>query len=383
MSVDFDDLLRGSGSRGGGRRAGGRRPLDAAKVLAWIAVGAILLVAFLMVATGQGGIVEIQDDQAAVIVNFLSGRSEVVTTPGYQIFFPFIQQAFLFDKSPQEFLMQGDVNEEPNVIRKLTVRANDGSNFWFDEVKIQYEIIPSEAEKVLADSGPGEEFKRNWVRAYARSILRDEFGKFSAVEVADATTYRAATRASEERLNDELAAFGLRILQIPPPKPTFEVRYEKAIEDRKVADQNVERLKTQATQLEQERERRLAEIESSRAVEFEALKGELEAQRIAAEQERIRIERTADAYLTQRLGEGQAILAQLTEEARGLTEKARKEAEGLTAITAALETGGEVLVRERLAELLTQVEFRLMPYSRDPRPTRIELLEGGDEGDDR
>ena len=65
------------------------------------------------------------------------------------------------------------------------MRAADGSNFWFEDIRIQYELIPSEATTVLSDSGAGEGFKQNWVRAFARSILRDEFGKFAAAEIAD------------------------------------------------------------------------------------------------------------------------------------------------------------------------------------------------------
>jgi membrane protease subunit HflC len=376
-SSEFERAFEGSDPPPRRRPRPQRTPPSAAKILVWIVIGALGLVVVLMMATGQGGVIEVQDTEAAVIVNYLSGTREVSTRPGYQIFLPFMQQAFLFDKSPQQFLMEGERDRDANHVEKLTVRANDGSNFWFDEVQIQYKLIPEEADFVLGDSGAGEAFKQNWVRAYARSILRDEFGKFTAVNVADPSVYDAAKIVAEDRLNALLNPHGVEIIQIVTPRPKFEARYEKAIEDRKVADQEVEKLKTQAEQLIQERERRLAQIESRRSVEFEMLKGELEAKRIATEQERVRIERSADAYAKSRLGEGEALRAASIEEARGLSEKARKEAEGLRAITAALEQGGEVLVREQLATLLRRIEFTLVPYSRDPAPTRIELLEDG------
>jgi membrane protease subunit HflC len=342
-----------------------------------VLLGIIVLMFLLMVATGQGGFVEVKDTEAAVILNYLTKSKEVVTTPGYRIFLPFVQQAFIFDKSPQEFVMQGDVDRDANHVAKLTVRANYGRNFWFDEIRIQYELVPENSDFVLSDSGTGDAFKENWVRAYARSILRDEFGKYSAVEVADPTAFGPATSEAERRLNEALQQHGVYVIQIITPRPKFEARYEKAIEDRKVADQEVEKLRTRAEQLKQERERRMAEIDSTRTVEYEALKGELAAKRIATERERVKIERDADAYSKERLGEGEARRAAMTEEARGLTEKAHKEAEGLRAITAALEQGGEVLVREELVDLLRQVRFTMIPYSRDPSPTRIELLEDG------
>jgi membrane protease subunit HflC len=360
-----------------GRGRDDRPPPNVAKIVALVLLGVVVLMFLLMVATGQGGFVEVQDTQAAVILNYITGSKEVVTTPGYQIFFPFVQQAFVFDKSPQEFVMQGDVDKDANHVAKLTVRANDGSNFWFDEIRIQYELVPENADFVLSDSGTGEAFKENWVRAYARSILRDEFGKYTAVEVADPTAFGPATAEAERRLNETLQQHGVYVIQIITPRPKFEARYEKAIEDRKVADQEVEKLRTRAEQLKQERERRMAEIDSTRTVEYEALKGELTAKIIATERERVKVERDADAYATERLGEAEARRAAMIEEARGLTEKATREAEGLRAITAALEQGGEVLVREELVELLRKVKFTLLPYSRDPAPTRLELLDGG------
>jgi membrane protease subunit HflC len=362
--------------RRGGRRDERPRP-NVARILALVFAAAVVLLFLLMVATGQGGFVEVQDTEAAVIVNYLTGERVTVNTPGYQIFLPFLQQAFVFDKTPQQFLMEGERDRDSNHVEKLTVRAADGSNFWFDRMEIQYHLIPERADFVLSDSGAGDAFKVNWVRSFARSILRDEFGRFSAVEVADPTVYKGATLVAEERLNALLEPHGVHIIKIVTPRPKFEANYEQAIEDRKVADQEVEKLKIQAEQLIQERERRLAQIESRRSVDFERLKGKLEATRIEAEREQVRIELSADAYAKATVGEGTARRAAAVEEARGLREKAQKEAEGLRAITAALEQGGEVLVREQLAEMLTRIRFTLVPYSRDPAPTRVELLDDG------
>ncbi len=354
----------------------GRRESYTIPRLPWIRLLMVLVIAIaflVFLATGQAGFVEIRDTQAAVIVNYLTGDRDVLITPGYRFFIPFIQQAFVFDKSPQEFVMQGERDIDAGHVAKLTVRANDGSNFWFDELKIQYELIPDQAGFVLQDSGAGETFKLNWVRAYARAILRDEFGRFTAVEVADPTSFKIATVDATTRMNERLEPHGVHIIQIITPRAKFEERYEKAIEDRKVADQEVEKLKIKADQLLKERDRRLAEIESKRAVEYEVLKGELEGRRIDAERDLVRAEKTADAYRATKRGEGTSQKVAQVEEARGLVEKSRKEAEGLRAITAALEKGGETLLREELAKLLSRVEFELVPYSKDPAPTRIEL----------
>jgi len=347
------------------------------RTLVWVAVAMLSLVVMLVMGSGQGGVVEVQASEVAVIVNYLSGKSEVIQRPGYQFFIPFLQQAFVFDKSTQEFLMKGDRDQDENHVRKLTVRAKDGSNFWFEEITILYEIRPGHAASVLHDSGPGDAFKKNWVRAYARSILRDEFGRFSASEVADATVYSSATNEARIRLNAALEPHFIEIVQITTPRPKFDNRYEQAIEDRKVANQEVERIKARAEQLIKERERLLAQIESEKFVEFEELLGTLELNYLSAQKEQTRVERSADAYKTRLVGEGQAALASLSERARGMTEKARKEAEGLQAKTDALALRGEILVRERLAQRLTDMNFTLVPYTRDAEPMRVELQGDG------
>ena len=59
-------------------------------------------------------------------------------------------------------------------------------------------------------------------------------------------------------------------------------------------------------------------------------------------------------------------------QARGLTAKYTKEAEGLEAKAKALEERGEVVVREALIRKLNSIRFSLVPYSRDPAPRRLE-----------
>lgn len=347
-------------------------------------VVALLLVFLVAAYSNRGGIVEVDDREVAVIVNYLTGNEELITTPGYRTFMPLVAQAFKFDKSPNKFLMEGDQNVHANHVKKLTVRADDGSNFWFETLEIQYQLIVAAAPQVLHDSGPGEAFKTHWVRAFARSILRDEFGRFSAAEVADPSSYAVATQRATERLNEVLAVHGVEVVQIITPKPKFEARYEKAIEDRKVANQEVERLKIEAQQLKQERDRRLADIDRDLATKYEQLLGTLEGDRIGAERDRVRVEKEADAYRIASVAEGEAGKQRLLRQAEAWEEQARKESEGLRAKVDALGDRGDILVREALAEKIKTIPFELVPYRRDAAPVRVEHLgRGGSAGSAR
>lgn len=356
----------------GGRSPGGPRKLPPLAALAAVTAAGIGLVGLLMALSGRLGIVSVADDQIAVKVNYMTGDDEVITTPGFKLYIPFLQEVFLFDKSPQEFLMKGDRVVAANQVPLLTVRASDGSNFRFDEVRIQYRINPGLGDVVLNDSGPGEQFKQRWIRAYARSILRDEFGRYSAEEVANPTTYTAASGDSKQRLNEVLTSHGIEVTQIVTPKPRFDDVYEQAIEDRKVADQDVERLIAMEDQLLREREQRLAAVEKEKEIEMRSLRGDLERDRIDAEREAIRQKKAADAYAVSRRAAGEARRAETIAEARGLVEKYTKEAEGLVAKAEALEERGEVIVREALIRKLQSIRFTLLPYSRDAAPRRLE-----------
>ncbi len=357
----------------GAKRRTPSRPTPAAQASAAVVVAALIV---LLVLAGRGGlgVMQVEANEVAVRVNYLTGAESVITQPGYQFYFPFIQGIYTLDRTTQEYVMAGTSREEQayNKASRLTVRANDGSNFWFQEMRIQYELAPNDAKLVLRDSGPGTGFKREWIKAHARSILRDEFGRYSAVEVANPTVYKQAPEAARERMNALLSQHGLRVVRIVTPNPKFDERYERAIEERKEADQEVEELKARAEQLEQVREQRLAAVRKEKEVEMQTLTGELSKNLLSAERDAIRIQRGADAFAATRIAEGQAELAKLTADAEGLTEKYTKEAEGIASRAKALEQRGEVVVREALVEKLLGVKFTFVPYSRDPAPQRLE-----------
>jgi membrane protease subunit HflC len=224
----------------------------------------------------------------------------------------------------------------------------------------------------LDDSGPGDGFKREWIRAFARSVLRDEFGKYSAVEVADPTIYQQARIASEERLSLMLEEHGLQLIQVICPKPRFDPAYEQAIEDRKEADQEVEKLREEEKRLVNERARLLAGATKEKEIEWESLQGSLTKDLLNAEQTQIKIQKAADAYAITRGFDAKAMNVQLMQSARGMTAKYTKEAEGILAQATALEERGEVVVRAALIEKLKNITFTLVPYSRDPEPKRLE-----------
>ncbi|MDP6386706.1 MAG: SPFH domain-containing protein, partial [Planctomycetota bacterium] len=239
----------------------------------------------------------------------------------------------------------------------------------------QYQVRPEMVTTLLQDSGPGDRYKEEWVKAHARSILRDEFGRFTPVEAANPTVFLQAQAECKRRLNVALEPHGIEVVLIGTPTPKFDKAYEQAIEDRKSADQEVERLEVVLDQLVEERDQKLAAVERQKSVEMAELTGELKKELLESERQRIQVERGADAYAARRRLEGAASKAGKTEEARGLVARYSKEAEGLASQAKALELKGDVVVREALVKKLTSIDFTLVPYSRDPQPTRLEHVD--------
>ncbi len=148
--TDFNPFKTPSGGSGGNppprpaRPSGPSMPklFSSGKGILFSIVGFLMLISLGAVfVTGRGSIVEVRDTEVAVVVNYLTGESELVAMPGYRIFMPFFSQAFVFDKSPNKFVMEGEKDRDANHVSKLTVRANDGSNFWFETLEIQYQLV--------------------------------------------------------------------------------------------------------------------------------------------------------------------------------------------------------------------------------------------------
>ena len=371
-TIDVDGRSTNPGPReprGGGVSAFSPKVISAALVS--MAAGLLGLMAL----TGRLGVTNVGTKEVAVVVNYISGAERPVLSPGYCFYLPFIEEVFIFDRSQQRFTMSGSSYRESNHVPQLTVRASDGSSFYFEEMPIQYQIKPGMVTTLLQDSGPGNRYKEEWIKAHARSILRDEFGRFTPVEAANPTVFLQAQAESKRRLNLALEPHGIEVVLIGTPTPKFDKAYEQAIEDRKSADQEVERLEVVLDQLVEERDQKLAAVERQKSVEMAELTGELKKELLEAERQRIQMERGADAFAARRKLEGEASKAGKTQEARGLVARYTNEAEGLESQAKALELKGDVVVREALVKKLTSIEFTLVPYSRDSQPTRLEHVE--------
>lgn len=374
-------------------------------VLAVAFAALLLLVVSRRVA--DGGLLEIQDDEVAVVVDYWNGTERVVETPGYLSTLPWFQQVFRLRRQPETYEMKGQEPTDTQTVERLLVRAKDGSSFWFGSFTLQYALIPESAATALRDSevlagqleaarlaadapesqeegaeAPAEiDLSRPMgagataVHALARSVLRDEFGRFSAEEVVLPQNLTAATQESKRRLNQMLEPRGIRIVQIATPKPQFDRKYEEMIERRKVANQDMERLREELSRIGDERDYRLSKVQKEMQIEREKLKGKLARQIKQAQQLDVRTRKEADVFYSEKTAEAEALRSKKLQHAEALTARFDEEALTLVAHAEALSENGEASVRAALIKRLGTIHFRLVPYSRDPAPGRLEVEE--------
>jgi regulator of protease activity HflC (stomatin/prohibitin superfamily) len=135
---------------------------------------------------------------------------------------------------------------------------------------------------------------------------------------------------------------GVVVAKVSTKDYRFPPAYQKAIEDRKIADQQAEKNKSQAKAAGEEYRRKVADAQG-------------QVNRIVAEAdgefERAKLQ--ADAYFQQQESIGKAITAEGAADAKGI--KAMNEALG--------GPGGEILVKLRIAEALKGKKIYLLPIS--------------------
>lgn len=344
-----------------------RIPKVSAGFLQWAWPIAAVLVTLILL---SASVVDISPGEAAVRINNITGSESAVVTPGWTLRLPFVHAMYVLDAAPQTFLMKGEQDESDLVVKKLTVRASDGSNFHFDDTTVIFQLKMDEAVTAVRDGGPGEGFK-SWLRPYVRSILRDEFGRESTIAVSNPTTYAQATDRARERLNEVLGEHGILVTQLVTPRPQFNEAYEHAIEERNRLGNELQVITSNLDRAGTERDRRLAEVDQAQNRIIQEKRASLESDLARAVAELAEAKRTSDTYRIGKIGEGQAALSAATQSAEQLKGELEAKYASRKAEIDAFRTQPIERVMERLGERLSGVTIEIQPFSDDATPTRV------------
>jgi regulator of protease activity HflC (stomatin/prohibitin superfamily) len=272
------------------------------------------------------------------------GVEDKVYPPGSTyIFLPFVNDWHTFDTKLQNLEMTLSPTTGDRKARDdLLFKTMDGNDIGLDVI-IAYRIDPSKAPYILQYVAKDDKtLREKIVRTVARSKPRDIFGELKTEEFYVAEKREAKAQIAKDVLQEILGPMGIIVERVLTKDYRFNPEYQKAIEDKKVADQRVEKNRSGQHAAFEEYKRKLEEA-----------KGEVNklVANVDGEFRRAKIE--ADAYF-----EKQSLLAQATR-AEGIAE-----AEGIRKMNKALMgTGGEALVKLRIAEALQDKQIILLPVS--------------------
>jgi len=272
------------------------------------------------------------------------GVEDRVYAPGATYFFlPFVNDWNVFDTKLQNLEMTfSTVRGDRKSRDDLVLKTIDGNDISLDVI-IAYRIDANKAPHILQYVARDDITLRDKiVRTVARSKPRDIFGelKTEAFYVADAR--EAQSIKAKEALQKILGPMGVVVEKVLTNDYRFNPEYQKAIEDKKVADQQVEKNKSAQHAALEEYKRKLEEA-----------RGEVNKMVADADGQYLKAKIEADVYQEQ-----QQLLAKAIE-AEGIAE-----AKGIQEMNNALAgAGGEAIVKLRIAEAIQGKRIMLLPVS--------------------
>jgi regulator of protease activity HflC (stomatin/prohibitin superfamily) len=270
------------------------------------------------------------------------GVQDTIYPPGQTKFLPIlITDWYTFDTRLQKLDMSAVIGRGDRIGRdELLFKTIDGNDIALD-VTIQYRIIPEKAPHILQEAASTDEaLKENVVRTITRSKPRDIFGELRTEDFYVSNMRIAKAEEVKEKLNGILEKYGVIIDRVNLGNYMFNPEYEKAIEDKKVADQEAEKLKSETT----------ATIE-----EFHT-----EVEKALAEVEKIKA--NADGEYTRAVIEADAYYEQQEQLAKAIIAEGKAEAEGIREMNRALSgSGGEAMVKLEIADALNGKRIIMLP----------------------
>ena len=272
------------------------------------------------------------------------GVEEKVYEPGITYFFlPFINDWHTFNLKLQNLEFSYDERRGDRSVKDdLLFKTIDGNDISLD-MTIAYRIDRKKAYLILQNVAENDkELKEKIVRTISRSKPRDIFGELKTEEFYDANKREAQSLKAKEVLQKIMEPMGIIVENVYTNDYRFNNKYQKAIEDKKIADQLVEKNKSAQHATEEEYKRKLEDAKGDVNKMIADVDGEFQKAKIEV-----------DAYFEKQKLIAEAIKTEGIAEAKGITEMNK----------AMASAGGEALVKLRIAEAIQGKKIILLPVS--------------------
>ena len=266
-------------------------------------------------------------------------QQEVYASGATYFFTAFVTDWHTFETKLQNLRMSKEKGDD-GLTDDVEFKTVDGNDVSVD-VTVTWRIDPAKAPTILQRVGEStEDVSDRIVRPAARAYVRDALNKLRSEDFYVADKRFASAEDARQLLQAALNPEGVVVEQVILGEHRFAPAYEEVIRDKKLAEQNAEKLKSEAVAASEASKRNLESARGKVAQQIATANGELAQAKLAA-----------DAALVKAKNEAEALLAEAKARAQGI----QKENEALSG------GGGRTMVKLRLAEALAGKRIILVP----------------------
>ena len=271
------------------------------------AVAAVVLLGFIL----TFGWVNVHPTEVAVEINKVAGK--VIPIPkgvGYHFYNRWVTDMVVYKVAarsyPSDTLEQGG----PGKAYTLELKTNDGQNVNVD-LTIIYALAANEVPKLHQEIGTN--YEDQVLLPQVRSEARLAIGKYSAEQIYQGTVRDEIQNTIKDKLVASLAKYSaVRVYDALIRHFGFSQQFERAIEDKKLAAQQIEINKNRALAQQEEAKRQEAEALGSKLKAIQDAEGRAQSVKIEADAKRYRLEQEAAGNLAiyQAEAQGKKLLAE-------------------------------------------------------------------------
>ncbi len=301
---------------------------------------------------------EIKGDEVAVIINNITGKITTIDHAGAIVYYPFIQNLYILDKSEQSTPMtSANISAEYPQGNPVILKTRDGGDVSLDLI-IQYRLISNMADNVVKNTGIGNTYKEKWIRDYAKTICRYEFGELEIGEFPEAEKRRQKTQEASEELDRLLNQHGILMTSLNFIDYRYYREYAEKIQERRIADKEVQEQRSRGKAAKENQEKVVTEETKKLDVAISRFRGQLYNMEIDAKAEAAKVKQEGIAYLLKAKFDADAEYERLRREAEAILAVKEAEAAGILALRNALEgEGGRNLVKLEYAKRLREAKI--------------------------
>jgi regulator of protease activity HflC (stomatin/prohibitin superfamily) len=331
----------------------------------WIRVAVLLAVIAFALAWVRHGVVHVRENQVCVMVNNLTHNLELKDSTGYHFFIPYLTDFYIFDKTVQKMDLTWST-QMGSTPRDIKLKTRDGNNVSLD-ITLNFKLIPEKAVTVLTHSGQDMQFAELWLESYTRQICLETFGELSTEEMYDALHRNAKAQECLVKINHLLEPQGIEVIAFISGDIRFYREYENVIQEKKLADQQVEEQQSQALASLSDQKRRIVEEQKKAEVRLQDVEGENKNRMIKALSDAMKTRLSAEQSYQTQLRLADALLYSASASAEGLRATKIAEAEGMEKLRESLiGEGGLGIIGLEYTRRLNEIRFSGSPITRDP-----------------